>query len=89
MGFCPMKRQCPDDKGMDCSGKRSATPLSQAAAIPSCTACSTLSQSGIALRLPPQSILVLSVAGGAALRSNGFSLTSRADGESNPRPVYL
>jgi hypothetical protein len=40
---------------MDCGGKRSATPLSLAASGPISTIYADSSQSGVALRLPPQS----------------------------------
>ena len=89
MGFCRMKRQCPDDKGMDCGGKRSATPLWLSVEQAVHQGFAAAWESGVALRLPPQSILALSAAGGASLLSNGFSLTNRAGSESNPGPVHL
>ena len=42
---------------LECGGKRSATPLSQAASAPDPSACVTLNKSGVALRLPPHSTL--------------------------------
>jgi hypothetical protein len=47
-----------DEVAVDCGGKRSATPLSLAALI-QLTHPPVLSQSGVALRLPPQSIRLL------------------------------
>jgi hypothetical protein len=55
-------RRSPDDTGVECGGKRSATPLSQVAAFPDAPARANLSQSGVALRLPPQSKAALSAA---------------------------
>jgi uncharacterized protein (DUF58 family) len=42
---------------LECGGKRSATPLSQAVSAPDPSACVSLNKSGVALRLPPHSTL--------------------------------
>jgi hypothetical protein len=43
---------------LDCGGKRSATPLSSTARLPRSIHALERIQSGVALRLPPQSMLV-------------------------------
>jgi hypothetical protein len=55
-------RRCPDDTSVECGGKRSATPLSQVAALLDAAPRASRSQSGVALRLPPQSKAALSAA---------------------------
>ena len=89
MGFRPIKWRCPGSNGMDRGGKRSATPLWLRVEQVVHQGFAAAWETGVTLRLPPQSILALSAAGGASLRSDGFSLTNRAGSESNPGPVYL
>jgi hypothetical protein len=47
--------EIPRPASMDCGGKRSATPLSLPVKSAWCNPCVTSTQSGVALRLPPQS----------------------------------
>ena len=82
--------EIPRPASMDCGGKRSATPLSLPVKSAWCNPCVTSTQSGVALRLPPQSKpTARALTCAASVASNAPAPSASLLGPSYPGPPPL